>query len=737
MNHDHGTSFPEIGGGKKNVNNKRSNESTGDSHSSSRRQRQRRESYRSPSEVIIKIISASYGPCEYNSLNDNNDLPITLTRDCTSFLVDLLVSTQRREREDLRGEEEQQEGQRRQQFERDKSNNIVRVPPTVDGKIESFVHLLPGVGTSSGDYSSLPSSSTTNGGLEFVSMNAIFGDPCPGKTKQLKVRYTLTEVFSNDKNDFRTPLTSPLSYISTEIHSASFAEHETVKLRRCLTSINTMTTSNEVEEFTRGEIDENVSAEDSDSRADCSSGHQNKLSWKLKTETSEIVLPIILPFLALWERIQCRSICRCWKAIVQECGVSRTIDVNSAETASSGNSNIFTRSMLRGLLAYSYSSLKSLFLSGFKELQKTDLHPALPSLRNLHVLDISGCIELDDSSLQILAQPNVPCHATLRVLYLKGLCKITDVGLEAICSSCFRLEVLDLSHLSNITDKGGRHVQRLIFLRALFLRDNWQLTNESIDAITTSCSKLEQLTLWGCVRLRDLKFRNDNAVGRTASSNRLVTLNLWGCHDLEDDSAQVLSEIPNLNCLIVSECHRLTDKFIQILVDGAEEAKRRNGGLHHLHLRYLKRITDAAVVAIGLKLRDLFSLDLTFCSKVTATGIYRLLDELRDSLVELRLKSCRGLQIGVRSEEGNHRRRIPGRQGNGTSNRNHAGHWILNALRRRPHSKIDHSLCLLDVRGCGGQPGTNLPYTEDDPFAKGLYALQFEQKVPGFFSRST
>jgi hypothetical protein len=754
MSNDDDVSFlRKEGSGTTNSGKKRPNECSCHSRSSSRR-RKSRGSYRSPSEIVIKIMSAWYGPCEYNCFNDNDDnSPIPSTRDCTSFLLDLLVESQRREglkfQDDVQDQDQLRRRRRQQQQQdRDKYNNIVRVPPTVNGKIQSFVYLLPGVGTSSRDYSS-PSSPGSKNGSEFVSMNAVFGDPCPGKTKRLEVRYKVTEVFTKD-NGVRissSPSPLPLPYIPTEIHRVSFAEHEAVKLRRCLTTINTMTTSGEIEEFQKDAPDEQSRGDESDYCdycIHCSRSLENKLSWQLQPATSGIVLPLILPFLDLWERMQCRSICRCWKNIVQECGVSRTIDVNSTEmissrgsrsaaTVTSTNSNIFTRSMLRGLLAYSYSSLQSLFLSGFGELRKEDLHPALSSLQNLRVLDISDCICLDDSTLQILAQPDVPSSTTLRVLYLKGLRKITDVGLIAICSSCSRLEVLDLSHLSNITDEGGRRIQRLVFLRALFLRDNWLLTNESIDAITTTCSKLEQLTLWGCVRLRHLKFDSCNHNGKV---NRLVILNLWGCHDLEDDAAHVLSSIPNVSCLIVSECHRLTDRFVQILVEGIEQQKRGKGGLRHLHLRYLKRITDAAVVAIALKLRDLCSLDLTFCSKVTATGIYRLLDELRNSLVELRLKSCRGLQIGTRAPEGDGRRRMSGRQSNNSNNNDHAGHWVLNALRRRPHSRIDHSLCLLDVRGCGGQPGTNLPYTKEDPFVKGMSALQFEQKVPGFFSRS-
>jgi hypothetical protein len=689
------------------------------------RRRQRNDFHRRrPTEIIIKIISATYGPCEECDYGDSDDATIPLTRDCARFIREMLAVALKREERDLENEHRHFPEQSEQQHQQDKCNHVVRVPPTVDGKIQCFIYLLP-LPSLSGRKMITPTLGRKE--REFVSMNAVFGDPCPGTSKRLEISYKVTEVFtSSDSPTLRTSSSPP----RTEIHRASFAEHETVKLRRCLTTMNTTTTLTE---------DEDDAPENSTSS--CSSSDQ--IPWKLQPETSEIILPIVLPLLNLWERMQCRLICRCWKKIVQECGVSQTIDVNdksmikiirttnTGETNNNNNNNSFTRSILRGLLAYSYSSLRSLFLSGFEELQKEDLHSAIPYLKNLYALDVSRCHHLDDSTLQLLARPGVPASSTLRVLYLKSVRRITDVGLKAICHSNKKLEVLDLSQLTSITDEGGRCIQQLTRLRALFLRDNWRLTNESLDAITTTCVKLEQLTLWGCVRLRHLKFDSGNDINTTNTSDRLVILNLWGIHDLQDDAAHALSNLPNLNSLIVSECHRLTDCFVQTFAEGMKQRY-----LQHFDLRYLKRITDTAIVAIALNLRDLFSLDLTFCNKLTAEGIYRLLDELRDSLVELRLKSCRSLQIGTPQHEViNEQRRMIGQQRN--NNHDHAGHWILNALRRPPHCKTDHSLCLLDVRECGGQPATALPYPENDPFVKGMSALNFEQRVPGFFRRNT
>jgi hypothetical protein len=180
--------------------------------------------------------------------------------------------------------------------------------------------------------------------------------------------------------------------------------------------------------------------------------------------------------------------------------------------------------------------------------------------------------------------------------------------------------------------------------------------------------------------------------------------------------------MPNLKSLIVSECHRLTDTFIETLVNipGLRP-------LNHLHLRYLKRITDTSIRAIAQNLRHLYSLDLSFCSNLTTMGIYNLLECSGDCLAELRLKCCRrNLQIGAWD---------PSAERGQQSRRDHAGHWILNALRPPPHSLTQHALCVLDVRLCGGQKDAWTPYPEKDPFVAGMSRLNFEQKFPGFFSR--
>jgi hypothetical protein len=657
------------------------------------------------SESIIKIITATYGPCETlctdtaGSGNPHSDsIRIPFTRDCAPFLIKLLRLAREKEEGPHNKDVDRQfsEADSRQPLsngsksDEDDTDNEVRLKATVDGKSQAFVSLLGGGGK--------------------WSMNALFGDPCPGTSKKLMVHYTVTALYGEEQE-------CALMVGRMESHTVSFAEHEPVKLRRQLAVIN------------GAPIDEdNEAAMRTLDRTPGSAGKDRNIG---AGTTLDLFLPLVLPFLVLGERIQCRVICKTWKKVIQEWGVATTIDANDPRTTNTGNQNNhqFTRPVLRGLLAHSYNSLHSLFLSGFQQLEKQDLHPALAQLQSLRTLDVSKCTNLDDSTMKLISEH---LSGTLQVLYLKGLHRVSDKGLKAICRSCAQLEVLDLSQVIEITDTGGTAVKSLKKLRALFLRDNFQLTNESIDAITENCVKLRQLTLWGLIRIDHFQFPKLN-------SGRLVILNLWGCHSLGDDTAAAL-ETMQLKSLILTECHKLSDDFILGI-------SRLSGlkGLQHLHLRYLIKLSDKSLQAIAENFGSLHSLDLSFCSGITAYGIYQLLHHQRENLVELRLKSIRNLEIAYQAASNSSSSiSYPFRHAADSNTiasprrndrRNHGGHWILNALRPLVHSTVDHTLCVLDVRQCGGQPDVRQPYDDRDQFVVGMSKLRFAQAVPGFFTR--
>lgn len=137
---------------------------------------------------------------------------------------------------------------------------------------------------------------------------------------------------------------------------------------------------------------------------------------------------------------------------------------------------------------------------------------------------------------------------------------------------------------------------------------------------------------------------------------------------------------------------------------------------------------------------NLYSLDLSFCTKVTSASICNLLESRHETLSELRLRECHQLQIALDpddddSEDGGGRNRSISR---GAKD----GRLILNSLKSPTRCYSGSSppiqtsnLSILDIRCCGGQPSPDLDYPETDLFVRGMRHMNFEQRVPGFFSR--
>jgi hypothetical protein len=139
-------------------------------------------------------------------------------------------------------------------------------------------------------------------------------------------------------------------------------------------------------------------------------------------------------------------------------------------------------------------------------------------------------------------------------------------------------------------------------------------------------------------------------------------------------------------------------------------------------------ITDSGIDAIANSMSFLFSLDLSFCSRITSAAIMNLLSIRQDVLHELRLQNCSHLDFSnednisfidtILSPDDN-------RDGN-------AGRDLIHALRSIGYNS---HLSLLDLRSCGGCDNVSNGYHHDDPFVLEMKTLHFHQVIPGFFQR--
>mmetsp|Transcript_11245 Transcript_11245/g.16182 ORF Transcript_11245/g.16182 Transcript_11245/m.16182 type:complete len:482 (-) Transcript_11245:2216-3661(-) len=466
---------------------------------------------------VVKILSATYGPSYGRRLMHGEVVPedasmrIPYSRDVLPMVVALLDFQQRTKNNgvswlreenystDLGTETENNEMFKRRKVDRWRINEI----PIMDGK----------------------------------SMNIIFGDPCPGTTKRLDITYVFQDDL--DRGGEVGKVVDP-SYICR----ASFAEHEQVVLKRKTVFFRQQPNNDKMKMNSVDFGSANDECQISSEREGASNIYSPSLQWRLRNDISEIVLPILLPYLTLPQRVHCQQVCKAWKIVISEQGISEHIDVN--EPLSYAPKAQYTSRILKGIISNSYSSLRRLFLNNYTALHPQDFHPAIPHLRKLTQLDVSRCIELTDETMLLIARH---LKDTLEVLYMKGLRNTTDVGLIAISKACRKLCVLEISNVP-ITDASGIAIgQHLHQLVALYMRDNYLLTNTTINAIMRGCLKLTQLTLWGCTHITDLQGNDRGAKTNEISSNlenhsshfsinpecrdfigpkNLVVLNLWG-----------------------------------------------------------------------------------------------------------------------------------------------------------------------------------------------------------------
>lgn len=411
-----------------------------------------------------------------------------------------------------------------------------------------------------------------------LSMNGVFGDPSPGVSKRLHVQYNIcvvgpeTIIRSDGNNEISESISESSSLLLWETYTANFAEHESKISLRCHHAFDRATTN------PNAGIEIGATSAENYQITTSALGVEEKINANdRKTVTSttfETVLPFFLKYMTIQDRVQCRLVCLSWCKIIQEWGIASVIDDTDRKTFPF---HCNKRRILRGLIQHSYCSLHTLSLSSTPEIETNDLHPVISHLCKLRSLDISRCKNLNNTTLLLLSQH---LHLTLEVLYLKGLRQVSDVGIIAIAQSCYNIQVLEISFIP-VTDKSGIAIgHNLINLRALYMRDNYLLTNQSIDLITQNCRHLEQLTLWGCIELDHLSFDLKDSTGDDLTNQHpilsfesipvnvsmiptnLISLNLWGCHRLSDETAKQFKNMKQLQTLILSECHQISDHFV-------------------------------------------------------------------------------------------------------------------------------------------------------------------------------
>lgn len=130
--------------------------------------------------------------------------------------------------------------------------------------------------------------------------------------------------------------------------------------------------------------------------------------------------------------------------------------------------------------------------------------------------------------------------------------------------------------------------------------------------------------------------------------------------------------------------------------------------LIHLHVRYLRRITDCSINAIASSMTQLYSIDLSFCNRITSSAIEHLLCSLTLGLAEIRLFHCHQID-----------------------------EWAFNHIISTLEALPQTSLSILDVRECSiGRLNSNeLEAGADISKRLSTPPFCFAEPVPHFYVR--
>ena len=314
-----------------------------------------------------------------------------------------------------------------------------------------------------------------------------------------------------------------------------------------------------------------------------------------------------------------------WKGVVAKLHLRRTI-----------HPSLFPSLIRRGIKRVQILSLK----------QGPNLREVIVGIPNLESLDLNGCYNVRDAALRNALQYDVNSLTTLNL----SLCKqITDQTLQRIAQYLKKLEVLELGGCTHVTSNGllqlsdGLHRLRLLNLRSCRCISDQGMAhlaglNRNISVggqmcgvtvstpVTTGTSQLEKLVLQDCQKLTDqaLKYISVGLL-------RLQSLNLSFCASVTDSGLKFLAKMPLLRELNLRSCDNVSDIGVGFLAEGGSR-------ITSLDVSFCERIGDQALVHISQGLFHLQTLSLCACS-ISDDSIGRLSRSSHD-LTTLNIGQC-------------------------------------------------------------------------------------------------
>lgn len=231
------------------------------------------------------------------------------------------------------------------------------------------------------------------------------------------------------------------------------------------------------------------------------------------------------------------------------------------------------------------------------------------------------CPKVTDSGVSAIGRRKGP---KLQALGLAGCENVTDDGIEILAKNCRYLRSLDLGGCPKVRDRSVYAISALTHLEELSLDDCHEVSNEAVQRLLTSVTKLVSLSLKRCGGITEegLRYMHDMPVvwgeRRHYGCAHLEAFHVARNDSISDQFILVLATLcPQLRTLDIRECPSL----------GGDEAMGKIGRLAELSclkLETLNRVSDQGFRNFflgGLPKKSLKSLSLIGCPKVTDVSL--------------------------------------------------------------------------------------------------------------------
>ncbi|KAJ4705514.1 F-box protein [Melia azedarach] len=263
---------------------------------------------------------------------------------------------------------------------------------------------------------------------------------------------------------------------------------------------------------------------------------------------------------------------------------------------------------------------------------------SMPRYRHVKQINLEFAQDIEDKHLELLKTKCSDSLQNLESLNLNGCQKISDKGIEIITSACPKLKVFSIYWNVRVTDIGMQHlVKNCKHIIDLNLSGCKNISDKSLQLVSDNYRELESLNLTRCIKL------TDGGLQKILSKcSSLRSLNLYALSSFTDEAYKKISLLAHLKFLDLCGAQNLSDEGLACI------AKCKN--LVSLNLTWCVRITDTGVIAIAQGCTSLEFLSLFGIVGVTDKCLEALSRFCSNTLRTLDVNGCVGIKRRSRDE---------------------------------------------------------------------------------------